>query len=235
MNELYVTVVVPNNAISLFCDASDTEDEDDATEVDESVDTETEQDAELIETEEEYPPTDPSKRPGSVTVTKPDGTTEIQENLAKTDPKLLNKILNTIKTATDSACVVDYTHPANAHCKVVIDDWNANHPNDKVDIDDVVRSVGLTNYFTSVWSTDTARLGEFLHVFKNVDAGLFTQGSDKFKLYVKFATPVGGAPFDVVSFHRNKQLDHKLAYQIDPNNVAPPPKRKRSKKKKKTP
>lgn len=229
MNELYVTVVVSNNAISLYCGASDTDSEieDAALETEETDAAETNREDDF---EGEYPPTDPNSRPGSVSVINSKGDVEITENLADTDPALLNKILRTLKTATESQCIVDYSHPPNYYCKINMDEWNKNNPNDLVDVDDIVRSVGIEDYAGSVWSTDSNRLGEFLHVFKNVDIGAFTQGHDKLKLYIKFATPVGGEAFDVVSFHRNKEMEQRLARKVDP--TVPPIKRNRSKKKK---
>jgi hypothetical protein len=126
--------------------------------------------------------------------------------LNKTDPKRFQEVLKMITTAPSSAYVWEDRDEVN-DLRDSIKKWNIEHPNDQITEEAIIRSACAANYKESKIGTTGKYKGVELHAFHDIDLWNFThQGGTKYTIYMKFVTP-GDGTLNIVSFHRDKELD----------------------------
>lgn len=133
--------------------------------------------------------------------------------LNQTDPVRFQQVLNIIQTTPASAYIWEDRDEVK-HLRKALKKWNIEHPNDTVTEEEIIRSANAVNYKHS----KIGETGEYkdieMHEFADIDNWNFTHGTTKYKIYLKFVTP-GDGTLDILSFHRDKDLDKEEAALYD--------------------
>ena len=131
---------------------------------------------------------------------------EHKYRLCDTDLDRFNDIVKTIKSANPSRFFIE-RRPQNEAGYKAIQDWNEEHPDQKIDlIDDVVKAISIDNYKWTKVGTNGDHKGDEMHEFGNIRIPGFSKNR-KWALYVKFVTPEQGKDIDVISAHRSMDTD----------------------------
>ena len=133
--------------------------------------------------------------------------------LNQTDPVRFQQVLNIIQTTPASAYIWEDRDEVKLLRKA-LKKWNIEHPNDMITEEEIIRSANAVNYKHSKIGEDGKYKGIEMHEFADIDNWNFTHGTTKYKIYLKFVTP-GDGTLDILSFHRDKDLDKEEAALYD--------------------